>query len=130
MAQVTLFYDADCGFCQASVDWLMRRAKPGTFEPVAYQNDKRMHEYPMVDLSVADKGIQALGPDGALRARAKATGYCLTFVSGWGWLGRLMLFSPIYPLAALGYAIVARNRRAISRWMGRGSCQVRTSPRE
>jgi len=31
MAQVTLFYDADCGFCQGSVDWLLKRARVGTF---------------------------------------------------------------------------------------------------
>ena len=60
MAQVTLFYDADCGFCQGSVDWLLAHALPGTFDPVAYQDGQAVRKFPMVDPSLADKGIQAL----------------------------------------------------------------------
>ena len=124
MAQVTLFYDADCGFCQGSVDWLLAHALPGTFDPVAYQDGQAVRKFPMVDLSLADKGIQALGPDGKIRAKAAATGYCLTFIPGWRWVGRLLLFPLVAPFAALGYAIVARNRHHISKWMGRTSCRI------
>ena len=127
MAQVTLFYDADCGFCQGSVDWLLARAQPGTFTPVAYQDERAVKKFPMVDRNLADKGIQALGSDGRLRRKAEATGYCLTLVPGWKWLGRLILFPLIAPGAALVYAIVARNRQHLSRWMGRHSCP--TPPR-
>ncbi len=124
MAQVTLFYDADCGFCQGSVEWLLARARPDTFDPVAYQDEPGLWKFPMVDRNLADKGIQALGPDGKLRRKAEATAYCLTFVPGWQWLGRLIQFPLVTPLASLGYAIVARNRHHISRWMGRASCRV------
>ena len=127
MAKVTLFYDADCGFCQSSVDWLLARALPGTFEPVAYQDDQALKQFSMVDASLADKGIQALGPDGKLRSKAKATGYCLTFVPGWQWAGRFLLSPLISPFAAVGYAIISKNRHHISRWMGRTSCRI--SPR-
>ena len=124
MARVTLFYDADCGFCQGSVEWLLAHSLPGTFDPVAYQDDQAVRKFPMVDPALADKGIQALGPDGKLRAKAKATGYCLTFVPGWRWLGHLMQFPLVSPFAAMGYAIVAKNRHHISRWMGRSSCRI------
>jgi predicted DCC family thiol-disulfide oxidoreductase YuxK len=124
MAKVTLFYDADCGFCQGSVDWLLTRALPGTFDPVAYQDDQALREFPMVDASLADKGIQALGPDGKIRAKAAATGYCLTFLPGWSWLGRLILFPLVAPFAALGYLVIARNRHHLSRLMGRTSCRI------
>ena len=124
MARVTLFYDADCGFCQGSVEWLLARALPDTFDPVAYQDDHAMRDFPMVDRTLADKGIQALGPDGKLRRKAQATGYCLMFVPGWQWLGRLILFPLVFPFASVGYAIVARNRHHISRWMGRTSCRI------
>lgn len=124
MAKVTLFYDADCGFCQGSVDWILARAQPDTFDPVAYQDDRALKKFPMVDASLADKGIQALGPDGKMRAKAVATGYCLTFLPGWRWLGRLILFPLAAPFAAVGYALVARNRQLISRWMGRTSCRL------
>jgi predicted DCC family thiol-disulfide oxidoreductase YuxK len=80
MAQVTLFYDADCGFCQGSVEWLLARALPDTFDPVAYQDESALRKFPMVDRTLADKGIQALGSDAKLRRKAEATGYCLTFV--------------------------------------------------
>ncbi len=124
MAKVTLFYDADCGFCQGSVEWLLAHSLPCTFDPVAYQDDQAVRKFPMVDPALADKGIQALGPDGELRAKAKATGYCLTFVPGWRWLGHLMQFPLVSPFAAMGYAIVAKNRHHISRWMGRSSCRI------
>jgi len=124
MAQVTLFYDADCGFCQGSVDWLLKRARAGTFDPVGYQDDERMRNFPMVDRSLADKGIQALGEDGRLRKKAEATGYCLTLVAGWAWLGHLILFPLVAPFAAVGYAVVAMNRQRISGWMGRTSCRI------
>lgn len=124
MANVTLFYDADCGFCQGSVEWLLAKAGPGVFDPVAYQDDHALREFPVVDPSLADKGIQALGPDGILRSKAKASGYCLTFVPGWRWLGRLILFPLVAPFAALGYLVIARNRHHLSRWMGRTSCRI------
>lgn len=124
MARVTLFYDADCGFCQSSVEWLLQRSPAGIFDPVAYQDVHALREFPMVDPHLADKGIQALGEDGNLRAKAQATGYCLTFVPGWRWLGRLILFPLVAPFAGLGYAIVARNRQHISRWIGRTSCRI------
>jgi predicted DCC family thiol-disulfide oxidoreductase YuxK len=124
MAKVVLFYDADCGFCQASVDWLMSKSRPDTFQPVAYQDEPKMERYPMVNRALADKGIQALESDGKLWKKASATGFCLTLVPGWEWLGRLILSPWVRPFASLGYAIVAGNRRRISRWMGRGSCRV------
>lgn len=124
MAQVTLFYDADCGFCQGSVDWLLARALPDTFDPVPYQDGQALREFPMVDPTLADKGIQALGPDGKIRAQAAATAYCLTFIPGWRWVGRLLLCPLVAPFAVLGYALVARNRHLISRWMGRTSCRI------
>lgn len=124
MARIALFYDADCGFCQASVDWLVKRSLSGTFEVIAYQDEKRMHRYPMVDRTLADKGIQALGEDGKLWKKASATGFCLRYLPGWEWLGSLILFPLVHPFAALGYALVARNRQAISRWMGLNACRV------
>ena len=124
MARVTLFYDADCGFCQGSVEWLLARSRSETFHPVAYQDEVAMKGFPMVDRTLADKGIQALGPDGKLRRKAQATGYCLTFVPGWRWLGRLILFPWVAPFAAMGYAVIAGNRHRLSRWMGRNSCRV------
>ena len=78
----------------------------------------------MVDRTLADKGIQALGPDGKLRAKAQATGYCLTFLPGWRWLGHFIQFPLIAPFASLVYAIVASNRHHISRWMGRTSSRI------
>lgn len=124
MGRVTLFYDADCGFCQASVDWLVQRGRPGTFETIAYQDEERMSRYPMIDRTLADKGIQALGEDGKLWKKASATGFCLTHLPRWEWLGSFILCPMVEPFAALGYALVAANRQRISRWMGRSSCRI------
>ena len=98
MARVTLFYDADCGFCQSSVEWMLRQARPGTFDPVAYQDDEGMRKFPMVDRTLADKGIQALGEDGQVRSKARASGYCLTFMPRWAWAGHFILSHCFYLL--------------------------------
>ena len=124
MGRIILFYDADCGFCQASVDWLIQRGRPDTFETIAYQDEERMSRYPMVDRTLADKGIQALGEDGKLWKKASATGFCLRHIPGWEWLGDFILYPLVKPFAALGYALVAGHRQRISRWMGRSSCRI------
>jgi predicted DCC family thiol-disulfide oxidoreductase YuxK len=103
---------------------MLRQARPGTFDPVAYQDDEGMRLFPMVDRTLADRGIQALGEDGILRAKARASGYCLTFLPGWSWVGHFILFPLIMPFAAVGYAVIAANRQRISRWMGRTSCRI------
>lgn len=125
MGRITLFYDADCGFCQASVDWLLQRSPPGTFATVAYQDEGGMRRYPMVDRTLADKGIQALGEDGKLWKKASATGFCLRHVPGWEWLGHFILCPLMRPFARLGYALVARHRQTFSRWLGRDACRMR-----
>ena len=130
MASVTLFYDADCGFCQASVDWLLQKSRPGTFQLVAYQDEINIKKYPMVDRALADKGIQALGENGKLWRKASATGFCLTLVPGWKWLGRFILCPLVLPFASIGYAVVAGNRQRISKWMGRTVCRIPGSKQE
>ena len=124
MAKATLFYDAGCGFCNSSVAWIVKRAQPGTFVLVAYEDEEAMRKFPMVDRLLADKGVQALAEDGTLWKKAPATAFCLTLVPGWEWLGRLILFPLVRPWAAIGYAVVAANRQRISRWMGRTSCRI------
>jgi len=124
MALVTLFYDADCGFCQSSVDWLLRRSRPNTFQVVPYQDETKIKKYPMVDRTLADKGIQALGEDGKLWSKASATGFCLSLIPGWKWLGRFILCPLVLPFASIGYAVVAGNRQKISKWMGRTACRI------
>jgi predicted DCC family thiol-disulfide oxidoreductase YuxK len=106
------------------VEWILKKARPGTFDPVAYQDDEGMRLFPMVDRTLADKGIQALAEDGTLWKKASATAFCLKLVPGWKWLGHLILFPLILPFASIGYTIVAANRQRISRWMGRTSCRI------
>jgi predicted DCC family thiol-disulfide oxidoreductase YuxK len=130
MAFVTLFYDADCGFCQASVDWLLRKSRSGTFRFVAYQDETEIKKYPMVDRTLVDKGIQALGGDGKLWRKASATGFCLSLVPGWEWLGHFILCPFMLPFASIGYAVVAGNRQRISKWMGRTACRIPDSKQE
>lgn len=130
MALATLFYDADCGFCQTSVEWLLGKARPDTFDPIAYQDDEAMRKFPMVDLTLADKGIQVLKADGELWAKAKAVGYCLSLVPGWRWAGHFILFPLVAPFAAVGYAVVAANRQRISKLIGKKSCRIPPRIRE
>ena len=107
------------------MDWLVQRSSPETFQTIAYQDDARMSRYPMVDRTLADKGIQALGEDGKLWRKAAATGFCLKQVPGWRWLGHFLLSPLVRPFAEVGYALVAANRQTLSRWIGRKACRLR-----
>jgi predicted DCC family thiol-disulfide oxidoreductase YuxK len=130
MKAIILFYDADCGICTACVDWLIRQAESAG-EPlvvIAYQSEKEIENYPMIDRSHADLGIQTLDLDRQVRRDAAAVATCLRAFPRWRWLG-ICMDLPLLKIAfQAGYRLVANNRRLLSRWLGLRACKVRRAP--
>ncbi|NBP57735.1 hypothetical protein EBU71_14615, partial [bacterium] len=58
MSPLTVFYDADCGFCQASINWLSKDLKCEV-KKIPYQSEEKIKKYHMVNLSVANEKMQA-----------------------------------------------------------------------
>jgi predicted DCC family thiol-disulfide oxidoreductase YuxK len=119
-----LFYDGDCGFCQASVDWLAARDRHQRLEFIPYQNPDNATKFPGVDLTHADAGVQVLLPNGQTDRDEGAIGLCLHEIPGWRWLGSILRAPVLRPVFHLGYRWVARNRRWISRLIGREACRI------
>jgi predicted DCC family thiol-disulfide oxidoreductase YuxK len=102
----TVVYDADCGFCTVSADWLSGR---GECAVVPWQQ---------LDLEAAgltrDEVMSAaywLGPDGTKRRGARAIAAALrTCGPQYRLLGQVIDLPPVRPLAAVGYGLVARYR--------------------
>lgn len=122
-----LAYDADCGFCSASVDWLCRlKFADRTLSPVAYGNPQIQVQMPGVDLTHADGGVQLLLSDGRMYRDAVAIGEILAASRSCRWMGILIRLPGVSTIAQAIYRLIARNRRLVSRVLGLNACKVRT----
>lgn len=127
-----LAYDSDCGFCSVTANWLASQAFVigEGLELVPYDAPDLADRMPGVDESHADGGVQLLLPDGRLYRDAVAVGEIFKRTSRWWWVGQFMCLPLISWFAQIGYWIVARNRRRISRWLGWNACQLPGRPEQ
>lgn len=119
--QTTFIYDGDCGVCDRTVKWLIRRGAGDSIRFARYQVNPR--EMDLAGLSEEDCRHAAwlVEPrrNGGVRAWRGAAGInrALTRLHGRHWFWRLMgwlYFLPgIRQLEDLGYSIFARNRHRI-----------------
>ena len=114
-SKVVFIYDGDCGFCDASVRWLLRRGSRMDFRPC----QQRPPEMGRAGLTVEDCQRAACvveSPAGApLRVHrgAAAVNFALRRLTGrlgWRLLGIAYLLPVIRQVEDAGYAWVARNR--------------------
>lgn len=120
-SRLTVLYDRDCGICGLTARTLRRWDRDGRFETVPLQVAASRGDPRLVDvaathaladvLHVADAaGRVAAGGDAALAIVDALPG---------GWLLRpWSALAPFRSLVRVGYAAVARNRRAIGRRLG------------
>ncbi len=127
-----LAYDSDCGFCSATAGWLEKQASAGaeSLELVSYQDPDLARKMPGVDAGHADGGVQLLLSDGRWYRDAAAVGEALKRTGGWRWAGCFIRLPLVSWCAQIGYRIVARNRRRISRWLGLNACRLPARPPE
>lgn len=126
MNVITLFYDADCGICTACVDWLARQAESAGAKliVIAYQDEKQMEKYAVIDRRHADLGIQTLDSSGQVSRDASAVAACLRNLQHWRWLGICMDWPLLKTAFQMGYRLVANNRQTLSRWFGLQACRI------
>ena len=119
---LTVVYDADCGVCQASVGWVRRRDRAGTFNFVG--NDvERLPE----GVSREETGHTLVVLDGARKLiRAEGVARILRELRGWKLLSALLRAPGLLQLANLGYDAFAKRRHRVSAALGLRSCQTRS----
>lgn len=117
--RLLVLFDRDCGICAASAARLRRWDREGRLELVALQaaaGDKRGQVREVATSHPLHDELHVLDPStGALRSGGRAVLEIASRLLG----GRVPALLGRLPPAAwaigLGYALVARNRRAISR---------------
>ncbi len=114
-----LVYDADCGFCTRSANWLAAR---GTVAVQPWQAIADLGEIGLNEQLVTEAAYWVEN-DRPVGRGAEAIGRALiTRGGGATLLGRLILSRPVAPLAARVYAVVARYRYALPG--GTAACRV------
>jgi predicted DCC family thiol-disulfide oxidoreductase YuxK len=103
-----LIFDGDCSFCTSSAHWIRRRLPPPAQVEPWQRLDLDAYGLTQRDVTTAAYWVDERGR----RFRGhRSIGKALMAAGGiWKPIGALILVPPISWLAALGYAIVARNR--------------------
>jgi predicted DCC family thiol-disulfide oxidoreductase YuxK len=91
-----VYFDADCGLCQASMRWLASRAD--------------VEAVPVHDAQI----FRVTNDHGATFSGGDAWIECLRIARGYRWLAPILATPILRPLVRMGYTLVAANRRQIS----------------
>lgn len=115
----TLIYDADCGFCTKSANWLQR---DNTFELQAWQFIDDLDELGLTDQMVAEAAHWCEG--GAVVASGSgAIAKALISRGGiWKAAGHITNARPIRPIANAVYGVIAKNRHQMPG--GTSACRI------
>ncbi len=123
MEPLLVVYDADCGVCQASVEWLRKRDRrrrlrfAGNDGELPAGISREQTEHTVVVIEGARKWTR-----GAAMARL------LRELRGWALLGQALRLPGIAWIADRGYDRFARNRHRISAALGLPSCPAPRDP--
>jgi len=120
--RLTLFYDADCGFCTWSASFIATRlAPPGAIEPQPIDS-------PRGDELLGDLQVERrMGSWHLVAADGRRWSAGAAFAPLLRELPRLRRLAPVVdalpgPVVEAGYRLVARNRATLSRLVGAKRC--------
>ena len=117
MDRLLVIYDADCGVCQASIEWLSRRDRRGCFE--LRGNDGELPR----GVSREETEHTIVVMEGTRKwTRGAAIARLLRELPRWSLVGSALRFPGIKWLVDRSYEKFARNRHRISTWLGFTSC--------
>lgn len=108
-----IVYDADCGFCQASVDGLLKRVPAGSFIAVP---SFQAGDLPGFSDQVARREVRVYTSDGRWIGGADAVFFVLKH-SRLKPLAYLFGAVPLIWPSRLVYKWIAKNRHRVSKWM-------------
>lgn len=117
--RLLVLFDADCGICTATARWLGSRDRRGALELLPLQTaagDDRPRVRELAASHPLHDELHVIDPStGAVRSGGAAFIEIVGRLPGGRWPARLAALAPATWAIGLGYALVARNRRAISR---------------
>ncbi len=113
-----LIWDGQCDLCAWSVAWVRQRDGRALFQAVPFQNLPPELQA-QVDPDSFSRSVHVITADGRVLRAGRAVLFILEQL-GYRWIVRALSLPPFVWLVELGYAIVARNRRRLSRWLRLG----------
>jgi predicted DCC family thiol-disulfide oxidoreductase YuxK len=123
LESLLIVYDADCGVCQATVEWLKQRDRRALFHFVGNDGDlpagvsREETEHTLVVLEGQRKWT-----------RSAAVARLLREIRGLALVGRVLQIPILARLADVGYDKFALNRHRISAALGLTSCPAPRRP--
>jgi predicted DCC family thiol-disulfide oxidoreductase YuxK len=123
MEPLLVVYDADCGVCQASVEWLRKRDRRGRLRFAGNEGELP----PGVSREETEHTVVVLDR-GRKWTRGGAMARILRELRGWSLLGSVLRLPGVAWIADRGYDRFARNRHRISAALGLTSCPVPRDP--
>ncbi len=124
-----LLFDGDCGVCASSAEFARRIDKGGRFEIIPYQTvpENELKRFG-IDYVQCNRRIQAISPSGRVYSGAFALNNFLSKRFPWVLLVGLIYAIPVLLLfEIIIYALVAKHRHRISRWLGLKACLIRSA---
>lgn len=112
----TLLYDGDCPLCRRAAGWVRANTRPGAVDPVPCQDPDRAVRFPQVSDADCMAAMQLVQHDGVVHAGERALPHLLGQATQRRWrvVGRLLRIPGVLWVARPIYALIARNRLALS----------------
>jgi len=114
--KLCVFYDGSCSFCVNAVEAARERDRGRQVEFIPYQTPDFPTRFPGIEPQEQACSVQVRLSDGTVMRRELAVAALLEVLPGKDWMARLIRFPLVRPFAAIGYRLVAANRKWISRW--------------
>ncbi len=113
-------YDGQCGLCVAFRDWLMERARPGTFETIPFGDSRLSDLLPGKSAEQIEESAHVITPTGRLESGHAAIRVVITQIPYLRWLSPILSLPFLDPLFRFIYSQVsARRYRDMCRWRAR-----------
>ncbi|MCF7800701.1 MAG: DUF393 domain-containing protein [Candidatus Marinimicrobia bacterium] len=119
-----VYYDGNCGICQAAADW--SSARTVSEDPFPYKPHLLLDESADPELAArARKTLIVHFAEGLELTHARALGALLIRMKQpWPLVGWLLISPIFWPLARPVYSIFAHYRHKISQWFGLNACAI------
>jgi predicted DCC family thiol-disulfide oxidoreductase YuxK len=124
-----LLFDGDCGVCSRSAELARSIDRRGQWiiEPYQRFDESELKRFGLNNRLCSEK-VRVIAPSGRAYGGAFAVNRFLLDYFPWMLIPiAIYILPPVLLAEIIAYAIVARNRHHISRWLGMNACLVRKS---
>lgn len=116
--EIILIYDGECALCRGAKDWILQRDARAIFTAATCRDAADSGLIEGGERLLCLRYICVLYPGRRLYSGVNAVSRILRCLSGWRWLGIVLMIPGIHFAARGVYALVSHNRYVFSRLFG------------